>query len=54
MSYETYVFPSPPEGYGWRVLKDGKVIRSGIASTEANAALTAEMIVEELEAADQK
>jgi hypothetical protein len=54
MPYETYVYRSPPEGFGWQVLKDGKLVKSGLARTEAEAYTTADGVVEELESADAK
>jgi len=52
--YVTYVYPSPPEGFGWEVSKEGQIVLSGIARTEAEASITAEGIADELEAAEAK
>lgn len=50
----TYVFPSPPKGFVWQVSRDGKILKSGLGRTEAEASTAAESIADKLEAAEAK
>jgi hypothetical protein len=50
--YTILVRRSPAAGYVWKVIADGKVLRTGIAPTEFEARTAADVAREVLEAED--
>jgi hypothetical protein len=50
--YSILIRRSPASGYVWKVIADGKTVRTAIASTEFEARIAADVAREMLEADD--